>query len=44
VDVERGVIGFGGHGLPEPVHLLAAVSAPEDQEVAADQLDQVAQQ
>src|ERR1043165_8279061 len=42
--VELGVVGFGRHGLPEPVHSLAAVGAREDREIAADQSQQVSEQ
>src|SRR5580693_9253820 len=42
--VERGVVGFGRYGLTEPVRLLAAVGAPEDHEIAANQLKQVTEQ
>jgi hypothetical protein len=42
--VELGVVGFGRHCLPEPVHLPAAVGAREDHEIAADQSQQVTEQ
>jgi hypothetical protein len=42
--VELGVVGFGRHGLPEPVHPPAAVGAREDREIAADQSQQVTEQ
>src|SRR5690348_3490449 len=42
--VKFGVVGFGRNGLPEPVHLPAAVGAAEDHEIAADQSEQVTEQ
>src|SRR5947207_1046304 len=42
--VKFGVVGFDRNGLPEPVHLPAAVGAAEDHEIAADQSEQVTEQ